>query len=332
MRRPNSRPLLLSAGVLALGSCSADRSAGNSVETENTVGARMMSVDSLLGSWNQPAGQPTVATIRLDASNFDFSRSTAAGNDLRLADSAGRPVPFHIAVWDSALKQGRIQAHIDSVLRRKGAKLVLSWGERLRPALSDSVATWSGISDSVQQLVTSVLVDDFEGGNLNTRLPGPGLGWYTAASDTVAKVSKDSLKPAGMGRSGKAMMMAYTAIAPRYSLTGTAVAVQAVSLRSMDSLVLWVRGSGNLSIAFDHLTNGTGPKAWISQEIDSNWTRLRIRPQDLNPPVAGSSYNVGWVGVRDSVTHLTFLINGGSQLWLDDIRMYGVNRGDFVAR
>lgn len=331
MKRP-THPLLLSTGLLALGSCSADRSAGNSVETENTLSARVISVDSLLGTWNQPAGQPTVATILLDASNFDFSRSTATGNDLRIEDSTGRPVPFHIAVWDSALKQGRIQAHIDTVLRRKGAKLVLSWGERLRPALSDSLATWSGVSDSVQQLVTSVLIDDFEAGNLRTLLPGPNLGWYTAASDTVAKVSRDSLKPAGMGRSGKAMMMVYDATAPRYSLTGTAVAVQAVSLRSMDSLVLWVRGSGNLSIAFDHLTNGTGPKAWISRNIDSSWTRLSIRPQDLNPPVAGSKYSVGWVGVRDSVTHLSFLINGGSQLWLDDIRMYGVNRGDFVAR
>jgi hypothetical protein len=32
--------------------------------------------------------------------------------------------------------------------------------------------------------------------------------------------------------------------------------------------------------------------------------------------------------VRDSITSLTFLIGGGSDLWIDDIRIYGIGRDD----
>jgi len=32
--------------------------------------------------------------------------------------------------------------------------------------------------------------------------------------------------------------------------------------------------------------------------------------------------------VRDSVNYVTFLVQGGSQLWLDDIRIHGIDRDD----
>lgn len=54
---------------------------------------------------------------------------------------------------------------------------------------------------------------------------------------------------------------------------------------------------------------------------------MRIRPQDFNSPsIVGN--NVGWEAVRNRVTNLTFLVAGGSELWLDDIRLYGIDGND----
>ena len=66
-----ARFLLALPTVLATG-CSEDRRAGNSSETENNIAARTISVDSVLPGWNRPHGVPTVATLKLDATNFAF--------------------------------------------------------------------------------------------------------------------------------------------------------------------------------------------------------------------------------------------------------------------
>jgi hypothetical protein len=100
------------------------------------------------------------------------------------------------------------------------------------------------------------------------------------------------------------------------------------SLRSLDSLVFWARGTGVVLPAFDNLDSGSGGKAWTRIVLDSTaWTRVRIRPQDLDTAdnVAG---NVGWLSVRDRVGYLTFLVAGGHDLYLDDIRLYGIDRDD----
>lgn len=38
--------------------------------------------------------------------------------------------------------------------------------------------------------------------------------------------------------------------------------------------------------------------------------------------------NVGWHSIRDSVNHLTLLFEGGAEMWIDDIRIQGINRTD----
>jgi hypothetical protein len=84
-----------------------------------------------------------------------------------------------------------------------------------------------------------------------------------------------------------------------------------------------------VSPILENLDSATGGKAWTHIALDSTkWTRIRIRPTDFDTAdnVAG---NVGWNAVRSRVTTLTFMVNGGRDLYLDDIRMYGVDRDDF---
>jgi len=317
--------LLCLLGLAVLGSlpmgCGTDRVSGSSSETENML-ARAIPVDSLVSPWNHPVNGVTLATIRLDSSNFDFSKSTAAGLDISLERTDGRILPFEIVQWDSAAARARLRVRLDSSLLVGRQRIVLRWG-LLRMIRTNPGAVWKAVPDTQRLELNSVLVDDFEHGTLSSLLPS-GNTWYVILNDSVRVTTVPALVPASMGRAGTAACLSY--VKP-YSLMGLALGGHR-SLRSLDSLVLWARGTGVLLPAFDNLDSGTGGKAWTHITLDSTaWTRIRIRPQDLDTAdnLAG---NVGWISVRDRVSYLTFLVAAGTEVYLDDIRLYGIDRDD----
>lgn len=310
---------LAALGFLAVG-CGTDRVSGSSSETENML-ARAIPVDSLVASWNRPVNGVTVATIRLDSSNFDFAKSSSSGLDLSVEREDGRLLPFEIAHWDSAASRARLHVRLDASLLAGKQRIVLRWGLD-RIARGNPAAVWTAISDSQRLEVNSVLIDDFEHGTLTSLLPN-GNSWYVILNDS-SPVASPVLVPASKGRAGTAAHFTY---AKAYSLMGLSLGGHR-SLRSLDSMVLWARGTGVLLPAFDNLDSGTGGKAWTHITLDSAaWTRIRIRPQDLDTAdnLAG---NVGWISIRDRVSYLTFLVAAGSEVYLDDIRLYGIDRDD----
>jgi hypothetical protein len=323
-RPPCQSLLALSLGLLA--GCGSDRVSGNTVETENTVSARELRIDSLVPAWARPDSGATVATIRLNASDFDFRRSSASGLDLKVERLDSTLLPFETVIWDSATGMGRLRVRIDPTLQRPGSRIRLRWGLPLLQR-ADGIATWGGIPLAWKTVLTSVAVDDFEHGNLANLLPSP-TQWYSSASDSC-NVSAVQIGSAGKGRAGNAIFVNYQAnfANDRYALIGTRLGSAPRSLRALDSLVFWTRGSGILSLAFDHLRNDTGYKAWTHIMLDTAWTRVRIRPQDLSV-ADGIGHNIGWTAVRDSVTNLTFLVNGSGSLWIDNVRLYGIDRDD----
>jgi len=301
--------------------CGTDHVAGSSSETENML-ARAIPVDSLVASWNRPVNGVTVATIRLDSSNFDFSRSSSTGLDLSVERTDGHLLPFEIVHWDSAAARARLHVRLDSSLLAGRQRIVLRWG-LARVARTDPAAVWTAISDTQRQEVNSVLIDDFEHGTLSSLLPNSN-SWYVIESDSVPVVTVPTLVPASLGRAGTAAHFTY--VKP-YSLMGLALGGHR-SLRSLDSMVLWARGTGVLLPAFDNLDSGTGGKAWTHVALDSlAWTRIRIRPQDLDT-ADNQAGNVGWISIRDRVSYLTFLVAAGTEVYLDDIRLYGIDRDD----
>jgi hypothetical protein len=72
---------------------------------------------------------------------------------------------------------------------------------------------------------------------------------------------------------------------------------------------------------------GDQGKAVYEDSVPSKWTRIRLRPTDLNP-ADGKGGNVGWEAICDSVTNLTLFFYNGTDFWIDDIRFYGINRDD----
>ena len=322
---------------LVLLGCFEDQSAGTSTETENAVSARSILVDSVLDSGDRAFPGPTVAVLRLDAGNFDFSRTDDSGRDLAVQTYQGVPIPFEIADWDRVAARGRLDVRISGQLLVPGARFLLLWNQRLAHR-SDPVAVWAGISDSQQLSLNSALVDDFEGGSLlHNRLPDTSF-WYVGGS-----LPSSGLAPAGSGRSGTALQLVCGAgqcDTGRVLLAATLLATTPRSLRSMDSLEFWARGTGSVWISLEHMDSlqlqliqegkldSLQPKrAWTSRILDTTWQRIRLAPADFDPG-DGLSGNIGWTGVRDSVNYITFLIQGGSQLWLDDIRIHGIDGDD----
>lgn len=305
------------------------REAGNTTQTENTIGTLALRIDSVLPLWNRPVQKTTVVTLRLDERNFKFADVDSLGRNLAVFGDKGDTVSYHVAYWDKAALLGRVLVRVDSQMLIPGSNIVVSWGPTLRNR-SNPTVLWHGIPDSQKLALSTVLVDDFELNPAKSRLPN-GATWYSVPSDSTASVSAPGLVAAGAGRSGKAMHISYNAPSTtyKYSLLGIALCGPSTycDLRSLDSLVVWVRGSGTLHIALDRLNTKNKGKAWTSRALDSNWVRLRIRPQDFDPP-SNVGNNVGWDAVSDSVSNLTFLVSGGAHFYVDDIRFYGVDRDD----
>jgi len=324
----NGAAKVLFAWLVLATACSDDRVTGNSVETESDITARRLMVDSLLTEWSRPVGGLTVATIRLDSGNFDFSKTRDDGSDVRVQRGDGSPVPFHLDVWDVVARIGRLSVRIDSSLLAPHDSIVLRWGDTAVAGKTDSVATWDGIGGAQRKALNSVLVDDFEGRSFTTRLPTAPV-WETVVSDSAELhgISRDS---AGGSRAGKALHVQFAAPGLHYVVVKTQLIkdyTAPISLRTLDSIDLWVRGKGNLFVAFERAKNDTFFKAWDFDSLTPNWKRLRIRPQDFDS-AGGPTGNVGWMPVRDSITHLTFIGTAGTDLWIDDIRLHGIGPDD----
>lgn len=312
-----------------LASCAMDRTAGNSVETESDVAARILDVDSLLPEWNRPTGGATVATLRFDRRNFNFSRSRPDGRDVRVERQDSTLLPFEIVYWDTAARMGRLNVRLDTSLLRRDAKIRIRWGGAFGTILSDPFRTWDGIPEVRRLDLASVLVSDFESGGDTTLLPTRSL-WKSFGMDS-ARILGTSFVPADKRRAGSALHLRYSTVnSSSYAVVNVSLirgSAEPRSLRSLDSIVFWARGNGILRMAFDHLQGDRWPKAWTTRTLDTAWIRYSIRPADLDPPsVIGNI--VGWEAVRDSVTHLTFIGANGSEIWLDDVRLHGVNRDD----
>lgn len=324
MKRAILGSLWALAGLVLVPGC-ADRVAGGTTETDNMLAARVFSVDSLLEGWNRPTEGPTIAVLRLDSTHLDFGRTSPSGVDLRVEALDSTPLPFRIVYWDREAALGRIQVRLEEGWQRPGSRIRLRWG--LRDSVrSDSAAVWRGISEPRRLDLNSVLVSDFEQGSLLSLLPHPGL-WITNSGGT-AKVSSPSVGAAGAGRGGQSLVVSFEApILTGWALTSVPLGPAAYNFRSLDSIEFWARGKNAiLTVAFDR-HGGADQKAWTRVDPDSTWRRFAIRPADLDS-ATNNGGNVGWLGVRDSVTHLSFFVAQGTEIRLDDIRLHGIDRGD----
>lgn len=287
---------------------------------------KVLDPDSLLPAWARPWAFPSVITLRLHSENFPFAQALRNGQDVRLADSNGKILPMEIAYWNKELNIATLRFRVDNPVT-----VHLWWGRPAALAQNNPSQLWAGISDSLRLALHSLLIDDFE--DTLSQTPEVGQNWYFFPSDslsTIIPIMEEGLeagiKEAAPGRTGNAMHFQYSLQNDgSYLLFGLPLG-DGNNFSALDSVEFWVRGNGNLTFALDKLMQNAG-KAAYQYTLDSNWTRRVIRPQDFLPAdnIGG---NIGWDLVRDSVTNLTFMVQGGTDFWVDDIRLYGLNRDD----
>lgn len=332
-----NRALLASVLGLCFFECGcADRSSGTSTETENAFSAREFRTDSVLPSTGIIPGSPVVATLRLDRSNFDFSGSRTDGQDLDVSWLDGHPLAFEIAQWDPASARGRLNVRLEPIWSAASARLLVR--SRLPSAVrSRPEEVWAGIGPSQRSSWTSVLVDDFEGGNLqHNRLPNASF-WYNGGVPVLS-----GLQSGGTDRTGSVLRMAcpLANCGERTLLAATLLSSSPRCFRSLDSIELWARGTGRIWIALEsldsvqlgrvsrgHLDSIQIRRASTSRVLDSTWHRLVVSPAEFL--AAGTlPGEVGWTTIQDSVNYLTILFDGGSDLWIDDLRFHGIHADD----
>jgi hypothetical protein len=290
-------------------------------------------VDSLVSDWMLPLYDSTVLTIRLNENNFNFSEADDNGLDLRVETENGVHLPYERVRWDAALERAVIRVRVSETLASDSSLLVLRWGHA--NAIDRAVSSvWEGIPDSVEEILNSVWVDDFEDSNDVTGFPDPipVCHWYIGNSDsvTISPTSEEGLQKAletdTTGRGGIVAHLSYVSEGIGWALLGTTIGGHK-SLATLDSIVFWARGNGTLSLAFDKLKTATEGKAWIHFTLDSAWTRHSVKPANFLD-ADGVGGNVGWDAVKDSVSNITFLGSDGTDFWIDDVHLYGVNRDD----
>lgn len=328
---------LAAAAPLVCVGCLDDRNAGTSTETENAIAARLFSVDSVLPEIFNSPEHPVVSTLRLDSAGFDFSVSRPDGRDVEVTRTDGRALPFEIVYWDPVLSIGRLRVRIDPSLRAPGSQIRLRAG--LPPELrSSSASVWEGIPSGFRTAWNSVLVDDFESGDLqHSRLPISSF-WYMGGYLPASGLAK-----ADSGRTGSSLHLACVVgqcTNQKGLLGATLLANSPREFRSLDSLELWARGGGRLWIALESLDSVQmgrmqrgrldsiqTKRTWKSFTLTSGWNRIALAPTAFES-ADGLEGNVGWQAIRDSINYLTLLLENGSDVWIDDIRLHGIVTDD----
>lgn len=223
----------------------------------------------------------------------------------------------------------------------------------MRVVVGDSVIEKSAVVDAGEPTRSneyafqpdSVLVLDFESGNAEFVLEELGVKaeGYIALTDTdvvtvpaAGEPISESIEDAGAGRKGKAIHWKSTGDIGIWSFFGIWICTEksTCDLTELDSVVYYVRGSGKYFFALEALgkSNIEGKAVFDdSLETSDEWKRVCIKPTDFVEPDSDWG-NFGWDAVKKSITTITFGALDESEIWIDDVTLYGVKPSDFIRR
>lgn len=305
----------------------------NKVVPENAI--RFMPSD-LISDWMRPLSFPTVLVLRLDKHNFDFSKAEKDGSDIRLYDGSNNLIPFEIDGWDTTINSATINIRVESAADTVRPWLLM-WGDKKAQKIED-VDVWEGLSDSLVSALNSVTIFDFEEGSEFNALPAPLHNyWYIQPHDsaTISKALENDptsgIEEADDPIFGKNVLhVQYQANKlGRYVVLGTRIANHKHDLSRLDSVEVWVKGSGDFEVVLETVVESdTNYKTTYKAAVNEEWTRVSIKPSDFTSPDKKSYH--GWDVTRNKITRFTIFMYNGTDLWIDNAKMYGINLDDLL--
>lgn len=307
----------------------------NKVIPENSI--RFMPSE-LISDWMRPLSFPTVLVLRLDTTNFDFQKAAKDGSDIRLYDGAGDLIPFEIDGWDTTLNSATLNIRVENAADTVRPWL-LTWGDKKAAKLKD-VNVWKGLGDSLVAALNSVEILNFESGTKYNALPAPlnnKFDWYIQPHDSATvKNNLDSKPTNGIEKADRAIFgknvlhVQYQANKlGRYVVIGTRIAEHSRDLSRLDSVEVWLKGDGDYEIILETIVESdTNYKTTYKGSVNEKWTRVAVTPKDFTN-ADGKSYH-GWNVTRNKITRFTIFVYNGSDIWIDNVRMYGINLDDLL--
>ena len=177
---------------------------------------------------------------------------------------------------------------------------------------------------------TEFVFEDFENGVASWK--------PTASKNGEVKVNADS---AGFGRDGLVAHFVCkrdSAAEWDWALIGRELG-GFVDMTDLDSITFWARSSEKSRISFafdmfvndDSVTSAENVKAWGHYSVDTAWTRITVVPAQLDTADSNGG-NVGWDAVKNRVTKLSIFGQMGTEVWIDDIQVYGYGIFDPYAQ
>ncbi len=168
---------------------------------------------------------------------------------------------------------------------------------------------------------TYFVFDDFE----------DGVDLWMPAASKNGEVKLD-LVSAGRGRKGKVAHFVCerdSAADWDWALIGRELG-GFVDMSDLDSISFWARSSvkSQISFAFDMLVNSDSVtsseniKSWAHFNVDTAWTRVVVSPSKLDTADSNGG-NVGWDAVKKRVTKISIFGQMGTEVWVDDIEVFG---------
>lgn len=162
-------------------------------------------------------------------------------------------------------------------------------------------------------------------------------GGYFAVSDSTVESTptpenaENGLENAGAGREGTAFHWKSNSPNGRWAFFGKWICSEKTpcNLKALDSVEFYVRGSGRYSFSIESLgeSNYQGKALYYDTLNVDSWKRVAITPADF---VKGDSSwgNLGWEMIHDKVTNISVAAYGEAEIWLDDIKFYGIEQKD----
>ena len=216
-----------------------------------------------------------------------------------------------------ALPNGNVE--IVAFVNEAGVDSVTEYGRIEADVGADSSEGALYLGDSAY-VKTYFVFEDFENGK---------DGWEPSASYN-ASVDFD-IAPADRDREGKAahfICVRDSAADWDWALIGRELGGY-VDMSNLDSIKFWARASEKSQISFafdvfvnsDSVTSSDNKKAWKHYEVDTVWTQFVVIPAELDTSNNGG--NVGWDSIKDSVTKISIFGQMGTEIWVDDIEVFG---------
>ena len=290
----------------------------------------------LISDWMRPLSDPFVLTLRLDSTNFNFSKAREDGSDLQLFTSKGAAVPMVIDSWDPDIKSASINIRLES-LKDTADTWTLEYGNPDAEA-PQKVNVWKGISDSLWYELNSIENFNFESVSSRNDLPSPlrRESWYIqlhkkdTLTDSVTTSFIDAtgaITTSSNWNGGNVLHINYKVDYPDIVVFGTHLTYHRHDWSRMDSLVVWMKTDGDFEIILESLDDTLNYKASYKGKGKglTEWKRYCVKPEDFTYKIR--DYH-GWDIVRNKITNFTIFTYNSTELWLDNVRAYGVNRDD----